>query len=222
MFNQIINIKDEMRMSSREIAELTNKRHDHVCRDILNLNESYGKMSLPKVGESDYTNDRGKSYRQYLLTKMQTFDLLTGYSAELRITVNRRWEKLETERTEWIGARQKGIAVRNDATDTIQDFIQYAKSQGSKNADKYYTNISTMENKAFFLISEKYPNMRAIMTVQQLRYIQSADIVIKEAIIEGMANNMSYKDIYKLAKERIEVLATLLPKTELPSRELTK
>ena len=38
-------------MSSREIAELCDKRHDHVCRDIENLNLEYGKLSLPKVGE---------------------------------------------------------------------------------------------------------------------------------------------------------------------------
>jgi hypothetical protein len=29
------------------------------------------------------------------LTKMQTFDLLTGYNTELRIKVNRRWAELE-------------------------------------------------------------------------------------------------------------------------------
>jgi len=28
---------------------------------------------------------------------MQTFDLITGYSQELRIKVNRRWEKVEGE-----------------------------------------------------------------------------------------------------------------------------
>ena len=45
-------------MSSREIAELCDKRHDHVCRDIENLNLEYGKLSLPKVGECDYTHEQ--------------------------------------------------------------------------------------------------------------------------------------------------------------------
>ena len=48
-------------MSSREIAELCDKRHDHVCRDIENLNLEYGKLSLPKVGECDYTADNGQT-----------------------------------------------------------------------------------------------------------------------------------------------------------------
>lgn len=84
-------------MSSREIAQLTGKRHDNVLRDCEVLNESYEKLSLLKIEESAYLNYRGREYREFLLTKMQTFDLLTGYNAELRIKVNRRWEELEQE-----------------------------------------------------------------------------------------------------------------------------
>lgn len=87
-------------MSSREIAELTGKRHDHVLRDCDNLNENYLKMGLPKIGEGYYThpNTGSQQHREYRLTKIQTFDLMTGYNVELRIKVNRRWEQLETER----------------------------------------------------------------------------------------------------------------------------
>ena len=84
-------------MSSREIAELTGKNHQHVLRDCDILNENYERMSLSKIGQSQYKADNGQTYREYRLTKMQTFDLLTGYSAELRIKVNRRWEELEAK-----------------------------------------------------------------------------------------------------------------------------
>lgn len=86
-------------MSSREIAELTGKRHDHVLRDCDNLNENYEKLGLPKVGEGYYThpNTGSQQHREYRLTRMQTFDLLTGYNTELRIRVNRRWEELEQQ-----------------------------------------------------------------------------------------------------------------------------
>ena len=86
-------------MSSREIAELCDKRHDHVCRDIENLNLEYGKLSLPKVGECDYTADNGQTYREFRLTKEQTIDLITGYRADLRIKINRRWQELEQTNT---------------------------------------------------------------------------------------------------------------------------
>ena len=70
-------------MSSREIAELCDKEHRNVCRDIDNLNLEYGKLSLPEVGECDYTADNGQTYREFRLTKEQTIDLITGYRADV-------------------------------------------------------------------------------------------------------------------------------------------
>ncbi len=82
-------------MSSREIAEITGKRHDNVLRDCDILNENYEKLSLLKIEESTFKAENGQSYREYLLTRIQTFDLMTGYNVDLRIKVNRRWEELE-------------------------------------------------------------------------------------------------------------------------------
>lgn len=89
----------EQTMSSREIAELTGKRHDHVLRDCDTLNDNYEKMGFPRIGEGYYThpNTGNQKHREYLLTKMQTFDLMTGYNVELRIKVNRRWAELEAK-----------------------------------------------------------------------------------------------------------------------------
>lgn len=84
-------------MSSREIAKLCEKRHDHVCRDIDNLNQSYESMGLPRVGEGYYThpNTGSQQHRQFLLTQEQCVDLITGYNREIRIRINRRWAELE-------------------------------------------------------------------------------------------------------------------------------
>jgi anti-repressor protein len=83
-------------MSSREIAELTEKKHRHVTRDIEKLNESYEKMGLPKIGQTPYVHKQnGETYYEYLLTKTQCYDLLTGYNVVLRIKIIRRWEELE-------------------------------------------------------------------------------------------------------------------------------
>ena len=80
---------------SCKIAELTNKEHRNVTADCDRLNESYRKMGIAEISAVNYKAENGQTYRKYLLTKMQTFDLLTGYSQELRIKVNRRWEQLE-------------------------------------------------------------------------------------------------------------------------------
>ena len=86
-------------MSSFEIAKLTDKRHDHVMRDIRELNKEYENLHLPKIGLmfkiTELPNGASRKDPYFELTRMQTFDLLTGYSVELRIKVNRRWEELE-------------------------------------------------------------------------------------------------------------------------------
>ena len=87
----------EPTMSSREIADLTGKEHRNVLRDCDNLNESYSKLGLLKIEQGYYLhqNTGNQQHKEYRLTKMQTFDLMTGYSQELRIKVNRRWAELE-------------------------------------------------------------------------------------------------------------------------------
>ena len=83
-------------MSSREIAELCDKEHRNVCRDIENLNATYGQMGLLKIEQTPYTHEQnGQTYYEYQLTKEQTIDLITGYRADLRIRINRRWQQLE-------------------------------------------------------------------------------------------------------------------------------
>ena len=91
----------EQTMSSFEIAKLTGKQHKHVMRDIRELNKGYEKLYLPKIGQilkiTDLGFGRQRKDPYFELTKMQTFDLLTGYNTELRIKVNRRWAELEAQ-----------------------------------------------------------------------------------------------------------------------------
>ena len=44
-------------MSSREIAELCDKEHRHVLRDIENLNATYGQMGMLKIEQTPYTHE---------------------------------------------------------------------------------------------------------------------------------------------------------------------
>jgi len=86
-------------MSSFDIAKLTGKRHADVMRDIRELNKGYEKLHLRKIALmfkiTELPNGASRKDPYFELTRMQTFDLLTGYSVELRIKVNRRWEELE-------------------------------------------------------------------------------------------------------------------------------
>lgn len=88
----------EVLISSREIAKLCEKRHDHVLRDIDGLNVHYEKLEIPKVRVSKYISElNGIGYKEFLLTRVQCLDLVSGYRPELRIRIIRRLAELEEQ-----------------------------------------------------------------------------------------------------------------------------
>ena len=53
----LINLNEAQTMSSREIAELTGKRHDNVLRDVDVLNENYEKFIQSRSIRDHCSND---------------------------------------------------------------------------------------------------------------------------------------------------------------------
>jgi hypothetical protein len=129
-----------------------------------------------------------------------------------------RCKKLLQQRhnADWIEARNSGKRNRRQETDAIKAFVDYAKAQGSQSAEKYYMNISKMENKALFLVEQKYPNLRDILGIAELGLIAVADTIVANALAEGITKALHYKDIYKLAKERVEMLGAVHGKVAVP------
>jgi hypothetical protein len=132
-----------------------------------------------------------------------------------------RWilnQKTQKANEEYIATRGKSKLGRRQETDVIKQFVEYAVSQGSKHADKYYIHYSKMENNAFFILQDKFKNVREILDITQLSKIIIADLIVKQAIIEGMEKEMYYKDIYTLAKDRVVAMANSIGVREiLPS-----
>lgn len=123
-------------MSSREVAELCNKEHRHVLRDIELLNASYEEMGLPKVGQGYYThpNTGNQQHRQFLLNKEQTIDLITGYRADIRIRINRRWQELE--------AQASAPAIPQSFSDALQLAADQARQlEMAKPKIAHYDNV---------------------------------------------------------------------------------
>lgn len=84
-------------MSSREIAELTGKRHDHVMRDIrAMLVDLHGENGLPNFGAS-YINEQNKEQPCFNLPKRESLILVSGYNVHMRATIIDRWQALEAQ-----------------------------------------------------------------------------------------------------------------------------
>lgn len=85
-------------MSSREIAELCEKRHDNVMIDIRKMLEELEIQSPEFLG--DYKDSKGRTYRCYNLPKDLTLTLIAGYNVKLRKRIIDRWQELEQKQTQ--------------------------------------------------------------------------------------------------------------------------
>ena len=93
----------EKTMSSREIAELTGKMHNNVLRDIRKM---ISDLDIENSSTVNYPSNQGltieydshtKRASVYHLNRELTDCLLTGYSANLRMAVIKRWHELEQQ-----------------------------------------------------------------------------------------------------------------------------
>ena len=90
------NFNGPVTMSSREIAELCEKRHDHVLRDIEKMIQDIDAPNFGAVDfEAKYQDSKGEWRKEYRLPKDLTVTLITGYRADLRYKVVKRLEQLE-------------------------------------------------------------------------------------------------------------------------------
>ena len=114
-------------MSSREIAELTGKSHNHVMRDIrAMMTELEGNPDLDSVCKSTtYNGSNGQSYNQYELDKDTCLTLLLGYDAVARIKVVKRWQELEEKE------RSNSLVLPN-FTDPAEAAIAWATEYKAK------------------------------------------------------------------------------------------
>lgn len=121
---------------------------------------------------------------------------------------------------EWLEKRASGKIARRQETDAIKRFVEYATTQGSKSAGKYYMNISKMQNHALFFLEQRYPNVRDILNLNQLSTMEDADAIVSKALVDGMGKGLYYKEIYQLAKSRIETFAEIREKTIIPAFQI--
>ncbi|WP_321868645.1 Rha family transcriptional regulator [Paraburkholderia tropica] len=80
-------------MSSREISELTGKRHPDVVRDLKNLMAEL-EQDVSRFARI-YSDAMNRDQTEYELPKRETLILVSGYSAKMRAAIIDRWQELE-------------------------------------------------------------------------------------------------------------------------------
>jgi len=199
--------------------------------DISNEIKKKKDKGLIVISNDDQTVKRGGDRREvvYFLNERQAtlmgmLQRNSEQSVAFKVRLEKDYHKCKktlaaigkTQSTEeWQAARLEGKTKRVNETKAIMNFVEYAKEQGSKSPEEYYRAFSKMENTLMFIVAGKFKNLRDVLTTGQLMTIGVADRVIEKAIVDGMNLKLPYKDVFQLAKSRIQQLAAIHGQSEV-------
>ncbi len=102
--------------------------------------------------------------------------------------------------SKWLGMREESKVVRKYETDQIKLFVEYAREQGSRSADKYYMIFTKLINSKVGLQGGR----RDDISQETLLELKSLETLVKMRIRKLMGQNMPYKQIYQDIKDIIE------------------
>lgn len=200
--------------------------HNEVLKKIRNLT---GRISPVKNNfiETNFINERGREYKKFLINRkgfmFLVMNIATPKADQIKLDFIDAFEAMEKallnlQNVSWVEYREQGKIARKEETETIKQFVEYSISQGSKNANRYYGNITTMTYKALELIDQnKTTPIRGFLNINNIAKLAWGEQKAKEAMIKGMEQGLHYKEIYLLIKNEVEKLNEALPKSNFLS-----
>jgi Rha family phage regulatory protein len=202
---------NQLCVDSRLIAKEFGRRHDNVLQTIKKLLEDE-TISLLECKERNYQK-LGRQYLCYELNEagfLKAMPFIGGKKSRegqkhladefLRTRKQLDRQSKERETLAYQVARLSGKDSRGILTDAIQQYVDYARTQGSQSADKYFTIITNATYKTVVHIEPHAMQVRELMTAIQLKTLELAELKVAQALTEGMDSQKPYKAIYQAVK----------------------
>lgn len=159
-------------------------------------------------------NGIGKSNKAFMYVEQGIY-AICGYSNKERaerfndwvyeaiISIRRNGYYIAAQKDEkWLGTREECKQVRKQETDQIKLFVEYAKNQGSQNAERYYTAFTKLVNSKLMSDGRQRDNL----SQETLMELKALETLVKMRIRKLMQNNSSYKMIYQDIKKMVNEL----------------
>ena len=227
---------DEARAGTFLISQGFERKHKKVVSLILKYEERFLRLETNKLLSKGLIMSKvpakkaGRPVEEYLLNEGQVIFLGTLFRntndtvLDFKETIAREFVNLKRQNTalkkhkqtdKYLLARDASKILRIEATDKMQEFVEYARSQGSQTPKRYYMLYTKMVNGLLFIVEGKFKNLREVMSVPQLMTTATAESVIVKGISDGMRNKVFYKDIYQDVKSRVMAFAELTGQTKV-------
>lgn len=204
----IVQLKSELRTDSRLLAGFLDHRHRTILENIDKYSAELRSISgLPFETGTLETRGGVQSQRFAMLDEDQCYFLLTLMRNNERViaaklALVKAFKNARAQLAMRDVARLDGKLVRKAETDSIKLLVEYASANGSKSANRYYTNVTKMTNALLGIEA----GQREALDVNQLKQIAILESVVDIAIRDGVKAELPYKDIYQLAKERASMV----------------
>ena len=163
---QIVGNDKQQMMTSLEIAELTGKQHNHLMRDIRNMEIAWEKVTQSRFGLSSYKDSTGRTLPCYSLTKTECLYIATKFNDEARAKLVLRWEQLERQE---LARRQQLCLPEPKEILRLADHI-IGETLSEMNADAEDTLTATQVAKTFNMTVFDFNAVLQDMGIQFRRY----------------------------------------------------
>lgn len=179
--------------TSLDVAETFGKEHDKVMRDIRELGCSE-EFNAANFGDISYIDSRGRTQKAKMMTRDGFALLVMGYTGELAMKFKeyyiRQFNAMEKALRDKNDERNKGIAVRQALTKTIQQSTENERMHG--HAYSTYTNCiyKALFGKNAAQLREEYnvgktENLRDYFGKEDLESIQSMERLVSGLVACG-------------------------------------
>lgn len=203
-------VNKEFRVDSRLLARSLDHRHRTILENIDKYQEQFEELGeLPFETEAQIDRPQGgsTSIRYALLNEDQCYFIMTLMRnnkniVKAKLSLVKAFRDARTQLAKRDIARLEGKKVRLLETDHIRELVEYAKGQGSTNSDMYYMLITKLTNSFLGIKAGMRPTLSAV----DLQRVAIVDMTAGVAVSDGIGAGMVYKDIYKLVRERINML----------------
>jgi len=210
---ELIIKKNEPLVSSRYLAKRLGVRPRHTFR----LIQKY-QSEIKDLGVLRFENVKGNNGRPQkfaLLNEEQSVFILTLSKNTMSVVALKKdlsWQfvayrKLMIQKQQ---ARLNGKKRRRDLTDSIKILVGLAKSNGSKNADKYYISITNMIYKQVFSLKKVPALFRDNLSKNELYQLQLVEWKIAEWLKESIDSCLDYHEPYAEIKKKLKNLVAVI------------